>query len=78
MNNVRTFDLEGLIARQECAWPMCDNPGRMAIGRCYDGKRIYHCYTHHCMVIGHKQTYEVIQDRDLELGRWDGEGGNCG
>lgn len=75
MNNVKTFDLEALIARKECVWPMCEKPGSMAVGRVYDQKRMYHCFHHYSLVIGHPQTYSVIQDRDLDLDRWSGEGG---
>lgn len=78
MSKKKTFDLETLIARRECAWPMCDKPGHMAIGRGFDGKRIYHCFKHHGLLIGHKNTYSVIQDVEIELSRWDGEGGSCG
>lgn len=76
-NNVRDFDLELFAARRICAWPMCEDAGLVAIGRCYDKKRLYHCPRHHSLLIGHPETYEVVQDRDLELGRWEGEGGRC-
>ncbi len=78
MANVEDFDLERLISRRDCSWPGCTDKGIVvAVGRTYDGKRMYHCARHHGLVFGHPQTYPVIQDRDIELSRWEGEGGCC-